>query len=78
MGEVYKVRDTRLERFVAVKVLPEHIAMREDLRGRFQREARAVVSRPTGLCIATELGRAGDVIGMVAGGKHSISHRLYS
>ena len=49
MGEVYKVRDTRLERFVAVKVLPEHIAMREDLRGRFQREARAVVSRPTGL-----------------------------
>ena len=44
MGEVYKARDTRLERSVAVKVLPEHIAQREDLRTRFEREARAVAS----------------------------------
>src|SRR5262245_35972955 len=44
MGEVYKARDTRLDRFVAVKVLPEHIARREDLRQRFEREARAVAS----------------------------------
>ena len=44
MGEVYKARDTRLERSVAVKVLPEHIAQREDLRARFEREARAVAS----------------------------------
>ena len=44
MGEVYKARDTRLDRSVAVKVLPEHIAKREDLRGRFEREARAVAS----------------------------------
>ena len=42
MGEVYKARDTRLERSVALKVLPEHIAKREDLRARFEREARAV------------------------------------
>ena len=42
MGEVYKARDTRLDRSVAVKVLPEHIAKREDLRARFEREARAV------------------------------------
>jgi serine/threonine-protein kinase len=44
MGEVYKARDTRLDRTVAVKVLPEHIAKREDLRTRFEREARAVAS----------------------------------
>lgn len=44
MGEVYKARDTRLDRSVAVKVLPEHIAAREDLRQRFEREARAVAS----------------------------------
>ena len=40
MGEVYKARDTRLDRTVAIKVLPEHIAKREDLRARFEREAR--------------------------------------
>ena len=45
MGEVYKARDTRLDRSVAVKVLPEHIAKREDLRGRFEREARAEIGR---------------------------------
>ena len=44
MGEVYKARDTRLDRTVAVKVLPEEIAKREDLRARFEREARAVAS----------------------------------
>jgi len=44
MGEVYKALDTRLERTVAIKVLPEHIANREELRGRFEREARAVAS----------------------------------
>src|SRR5262245_20561757 len=44
MGEVYKARDTRLDRSVAIKVLPEHIAKREDLRARFEREARAVAS----------------------------------
>src|SRR5918998_190731 len=44
MGEVYKARDKRLDRTVAIKVLPEHIAKREDLRARFEREARAVAS----------------------------------
>ena len=44
MGEVYKAQDTRLHRTVAIKVLPEHIAKREDLRARFEREARAVAS----------------------------------
>ncbi|MBI2149784.1 MAG: serine/threonine protein kinase [Acidobacteria bacterium] len=44
MGEVYRSRDTRLDRVVAIKVLPAHLADRADLRERFEREARAVSS----------------------------------
>lgn len=44
MGEVYRSRDTRLDRIVAIKVLPAHLADRADLRERFEREARAVSS----------------------------------
>src|SRR5258708_13508313 len=44
MGEVYRARDTRLEREVAIKVLPEHLSQKPDARERFEREARAVSS----------------------------------
>jgi Tol biopolymer transport system component len=44
MGEVYKAKDTRLDRTVAVKVLPSHLADNPDLKQRFEREARAVSS----------------------------------
>src|SRR5574341_255866 len=44
MGEVYRARDTRLDRTVAVKVLPAHVAGRPEVRQRFEREARAVSS----------------------------------
>ena len=44
MGEVYRATDTRLDRTVAIKVLPEHLAGRADLRERFEREAKAVSS----------------------------------
>jgi predicted ATPase/serine/threonine protein kinase len=44
MGEVYKARDTRLDRTVAIKVLPEHLSQKPDRRERFEREARAVSS----------------------------------
>ena len=44
MGEVYKARDTRLDRTVAVKVLPQHVSSDPELRERFEREARAVAS----------------------------------
>ena len=42
MGEVYRARDTRLGREVAVKVLPEGVAANPDRLARFEREARAV------------------------------------
>jgi Tol biopolymer transport system component/tRNA A-37 threonylcarbamoyl transferase component Bud32 len=44
MGEVYKARDTRLDRIVAIKVLPAHLADRSELRERFEREARTIAS----------------------------------
>jgi serine/threonine protein kinase/Flp pilus assembly protein TadD len=44
MGEVYRGRDTRLERDVAVKVLPERLAQDSSALARFQREARAVAA----------------------------------
>ena len=44
MGEVYKARDTRLDRTVAIKVLPEHVANDPDLKQRFEREARTVAA----------------------------------
>src|ERR1700694_3486263 len=44
MGEVYKARDTRLERTVAVKVLPSHLSSSEEGRQRSEREAKTISS----------------------------------
>ena len=50
MGEVYKARDTRLDRTVAIKVLLAHVADDPDLRQRFKREVKSVaaLNHPTG------------------------------
>src|SRR5215468_9583345 len=44
MGEVYSARDTRLDRTVAVKILPEHLSSNSEAKQRFDREARAISS----------------------------------
>ena len=48
MGEVYKAHDTPLNRTVAIKVLPTHVAADPELKQRFEREARtlAALSHP--------------------------------
>jgi eukaryotic-like serine/threonine-protein kinase len=58
MGEVYRARDTRLERVVAVKVLPAHLIANEVLRQRFEREARAIskLSHPN-ICTLHDIGQ---------------------
>ena len=42
MGEVYQARDTRLDRTVAIKVLPDHVSRDPDRRARFEREAKSI------------------------------------
>jgi serine/threonine protein kinase len=44
MGEVYRARDTRLDRTVAVKILPSHMSENPEAKQRFDREARAISS----------------------------------
>jgi serine/threonine protein kinase len=44
MGEVYRARDTRLDRTVAIKILPRHLSDNPEFRQRFEREARAISS----------------------------------
>ena len=62
MGEVYKAKDTRLDRTVAIKVLPEHLSGDADLRKRFEREARTVSSlNHPHICTLHDIGREGDV-----------------
>jgi eukaryotic-like serine/threonine-protein kinase len=42
MGEVYRARDTRLGRDVAIKILPQHLSVAPDSKPRFEREAKAI------------------------------------
>src|SRR6202041_1397930 len=44
MGEVYRAKDTRLDRIVAIKVLPSHLSENPEARQRFDREARTISS----------------------------------
>jgi len=60
MGEVYRARDTRLGRDVAVKVLPQHLSSSAEVRARFEREAKTVsgLNHPH-VCVLHDVGREG-------------------
>jgi predicted ATPase/predicted Ser/Thr protein kinase len=57
MGEVYRARDSRLGRIVAIKVLPQHLSQNADLRQRLEHEARTVskLSHPN-ICTIHDIG----------------------
>ncbi|HEY6065316.1 MAG TPA: protein kinase [Thermoanaerobaculia bacterium] len=61
MGEVYRAKDTRLDRAVAVKVLPPHLSASGERRQRFEREARTIsqLSDPH-ICALYDVGREGE------------------
>src|SRR5262245_4486089 len=62
MGEVYRARDNRLGRTVAIKVLSPEVSGRSDMRERFEREARVIssLSHPH-ICALYDVGRNEDV-----------------
>jgi Tol biopolymer transport system component len=61
MGEVYRARDSRLGRDVAVKVLPQHLSANTEVRARFEREARTVSSlNHPHVCTLFDVGREGE------------------
>jgi serine/threonine protein kinase/Tol biopolymer transport system component len=58
MGEVYRARDTRLGREVAIKVLPMHLSAEPEVRARFEREAKIVSSlNHPNICTLFDVGR---------------------
>jgi len=74
MGEVYRARDRRLDRFVAIKVLPATLTDSVEALERFQREARAVaaLSHPN-ICTLFDIGSA-DLHGHESSGRHTFHY----
>ncbi|MBV8203188.1 MAG: serine/threonine protein kinase, partial [Acidobacteria bacterium] len=79
MGEVYKARDTRLDRSVAIKVLASRLSGDEFPRARFEREAKAIsaLNHPH-ICTLHDVGREGssDYLVMEYLEGDSLAHRL--
>jgi serine/threonine protein kinase len=62
MGEVYRARDTRLDRTVAIKVLPSHLSDNLELKQRFEREARAISAfQHPNICTLHDIGSQAGV-----------------
>lgn len=79
MGEVYRAKDTRLDRTVAIKVLPSDLSSNPKLRQRFEREARAIssLSHPN-ICSLHDIGHQDgvDYLVMEYLEGESLAHRL--
>ena len=79
MGEVYRARDTRLDRIVAIKILPDHLAQRSGLRERFEREARTIggLNHPH-ICVLYDIGQQDgtDFLVMEYLDGETLAHRL--
>src|SRR5438552_360665 len=62
MGEVYRARDPRLGRDVAIKVLPAHLSANPEVAARFEREAKTISSlNHPHICTLFDVGREGDI-----------------
>jgi serine/threonine protein kinase len=60
MGEVYRARDTRLDRMVAIKVLPSHPSSDPELKQRLEREAKAISAlQHANICTLYDIGTQG-------------------
>src|SRR5947209_5427183 len=58
MGEVFRARDTRLDRTVAIKVLAQHLSATPDIKERFEREARSISSlNHPNICALYDIGQ---------------------
>src|SRR5512136_2900697 len=79
MGDVYRARDSRLGRDVAIKVLPPHLADAPEVRARFEREARTIsqLNHPH-ICTLFDIGREGgtDFLVMELLEGETLAHRL--
>ena len=57
MGEVYRAKDTRLDRNVAIKVLPSHLSSDPELKHRMEREAKAISAlQHVNICTLYDIG----------------------
>jgi eukaryotic-like serine/threonine-protein kinase len=66
MGEVYLARDTRLQRTVAIKILPAHLSSNPDLHARFVQEAKSISSlQHPNICVVHDIGSQGGLDYMV-------------
>ncbi len=66
MGEVYRARDTRLDRTVAIKILAAHLSVNPDLRARFEQEAKSISAlQHPNICVLHDIGSQAGVDFMV-------------